>query len=238
MILCGRGHGCGVRPPHGMDARPHAILPRNSSIPMALVTTMMLPASVSYYCDCGCGRGRGAGQRGVRRLGRISFQPLCAGLCGGCGKLAAAGVPLPGALHTAYHCQHAERHAGGIARHGAARGRHTQPSRVDLVLGNYAGAIGTTSVLVIIACALYLWVRRDITVSIPAGFFLSIVCVAFFFPRIGDVGLAWPWQELHMRYQSVKYELPTGTLLFAGVFLVNEPVTRPRVAKAHLPTGY
>ena len=108
---------------------------------------------------------------------------------------------------------------------------------LDLVLGNYAGAIGTTSVLVIIACALYLWVRRDITVSIPAGFFLSIVCVAFFFPRIGDVGLAWPWQELYMRYQSVKYELLTGTLLFAGVFLVNEPVTRPRVAKAHFAYG-
>ena len=127
-----------------------------------------------------------------------------------------------------------------LARHAgldSVRAGQLIQAKLDLVLGNYAGAIGTTSVLVIIACALYLWVRRDITVSIPAGFFLSIVCVAFFFPRIGDVGLAWPWQELYMRYQSVKYELLTGTLLFAGVFLVNEPVTRPRVAKAHFAYG-
>ena len=92
---------------------------------------------------------------------------------------------------------------------------------LDLVLGNYAGAIGTTAVLV----------------SIPAGFFLAVVCVAFFFPRVGNVGFAWPWQELYLRYQSVKYELLTGTLLFAGVFLVNEPVTRPRVTKAHFAYG-
>lgn len=51
------------------------------------------------------------------------------------------------------------------------------------------------------------------------------------------MGFAWPWQELYLRYQSVKYELLTGTLLFAGVFLVNEPVTRPRVTKAHFAYG-
>lgn len=69
------------------------------------------------YCGGSCGRGRGAGKRSVRRLGRIPLQPLGTGLCCGCGKLAAAGISLPGALYTTHHCQHAERHTGGIARH-------------------------------------------------------------------------------------------------------------------------
>lgn len=162
----------------------------NSSIPMALVTTMMLPASVSYYIVVvAVAVGVVLGKECVRRLGRIPLQPLGTGLCCGCGKLAAAGISLPGALYTTHHCQHAERHTGGIARHGAARGRHAQPARAGPCAGKLRGAIGTTAVLVIIACALYLWVRRDITLSIPAGFFLAVVCVAFFFPRVGQCGL-------------------------------------------------
>lgn len=30
----------------------------------------------------------------------------------------------------------------------------------DLILGNYAGPIGATSVLILVACAMYLWMRR------------------------------------------------------------------------------
>lgn len=210
----------------------------NSSIPMALVTTMMLPASVSYYIVIvAVAVGVVLGKEAFGGWGEYPFNPSALGY-------AVVAVswpqqvfryPAPFTQLTIASTQNAtlvESPAMALRVGGTPNLR-----ALDLVLGNYAGAIGTTSVLVIIACALYLWVRRDITVSIPAGFFLSIVCVAFFFPRIGDVGLAWPWQELYMRYQSVKYELLTGTLLFAGVFLVNEPVTRPRVAKAHFAYG-
>lgn len=210
----------------------------NSSIPMALVTTMMLPASVSYYIVVvAVAVGVVLGKEAFGGWGEYPFNPSALGY-------AVVAVswpqqvfryPAPFTQLTIASTQNAtlvESPAMALRAGGTPNLR-----ALDLVLGNYAGAIGTTAVLVIIACALYLWVRRDITLSIPAGFFLAVVCVAFFFPRVGNVGFAWPWQELYLRYQSVKYELLTGTLLFAGVFLVNEPVTRPRVTKAHFAYG-
>ena len=43
--------------------------------------------------------------------------------------------------------------------------------------------------------------------------------------------------SLYVRYQSVKYELLTGALLYASVFLINERVTRPKNRRAHLVYG-
>ncbi len=107
----------------------------------------------------------------------------------------------------------------------------------DLILGNYAGPIGATSVLILVACAMYLWMRRDITLGIPFGFLLSCALVAFFYPRVNTLGLELPWQYLDIRLLSLKYEMLSGALVFAAVFLVNEPVTRPKNTRAHFVYG-
>ena len=107
----------------------------------------------------------------------------------------------------------------------------------DLILGNYAGPIGATSVLILVACAMYLWMRRDITLGIPFGFLLSCALVAFFYPRVNTLGLELPWQYLDIRLLSLKYEMLSGALIFAAVFLVNEPVTRPKNTRAHFVYG-
>ena len=86
----------------------------------------------------------------------------------------------------------------------------------DLILGNYAGPIGATSVLILVACAMYLWMRRDITLGIPFGFLLSCALVAFFYPRVNTLGLELPWQYLDIRLLSLKYEMLSGALFTAG----------------------
>ncbi len=90
---------------------------------------------------------------------------------------------------------------------------------VDMLLGRYAGPLGSTAALVICGCGLFLFFRRTARWEITAGFLLSAAAVAFFFPRA-------PYApEI-----SVAYELLTGSLLFAGVFMMTDPVTSPRMA--------
>ena len=60
------------------------------------------------------------------------------------------------------------------------------------------------------------------------GFLGACALVASSSPRIDNIGLAVPWEHLYVRYQSVKYELLTGAILYASVFLINERVTRPK----------
>ena len=61
--------------------------------------------------------------------------------------------------------------------------------------------------------------------------------MAFFYPRVNTLGLELPWQYLDIRLLSLKYEMLSGALVFAAVFLVNEPVTRPKNTRAHFVYG-
>ena len=99
---------------------------------------------------------------------------------------------------------------------------------VDLVLGNYAGPMGTTVLLVILACALFLIHRRRMGLVAPLCFIFACAFMAFFFPRLGDLAFAAPWEHLLERLDVVKYEICTGGVLFAAVFLINDPVTLPK----------
>ncbi|MEG0896334.1 MAG: RnfABCDGE type electron transport complex subunit D [Ruthenibacterium sp.] len=110
-------------------------------------------------------------------------------------------------------------------------------SLFNLILGNYAGAMGATAALVLVACAMYLWMRKRITLFAPLGFLATCVAIAFFFPRLGGVGLAWPWLHLRLRMTAVMYELLSGALLYAAVFLVSEPVTTPKNEKSRFIYG-
>ena len=101
-------------------------------------------------------------------------------------------------------------------------------STLDLWLGNYAGPMGATAALIIVACALYLLVQKRISLRVPLYFLAASAAVAFFMPRLGGVPMAWPWQFVMERLNAVKFELLSGGTLFAAVFLLCEPVTMPR----------
>lgn len=88
---------------------------------------------------------------------------------------------------------------------------------MNTLLINYSGPIGATAILVILACALYLIVRKTIAWRIVISAWLSLSMVAFLFPRTSADGV-----------HSVAYELVSGIFVFAVVFMASDPVTSPK----------
>lgn len=87
----------------------------------------------------------------------------------------------------------------------------------DMLLGNFPGPMGATNLLVLLSCFIYLVVRKTINPK-PGITFVGVCALfAFLFPRINSG-----------RIESVIYELAGGCLLFAAVFLINDPVTSPK----------
>ncbi len=91
----------------------------------------------------------------------------------------------------------------------------------SMVLGLVPGPMGTTNILVIAACMLYLCVRGTVRLQQPLIFLATAAAWAAVFPRV-------PADPLY----SVFYELTGTPLLFAAVFLFTDPVTTPRRAGA------
>lgn len=89
-------------------------------------------------------------------------------------------------------------------------------SWTDFVIGNVPGPIGATAIVVLLACALYLFTRRTASPLITLSYLAVCALLAAVFPRI-DVAAS----------RSVMLELCSGYLLFAGIFLLSDPVTAP-----------
>jgi len=87
----------------------------------------------------------------------------------------------------------------------------------DVLLGLTPGPVGAASILVVLACLLYLAYRRTVPLIQPVCFLAAAALMAFLFPR-ADIG----------RTYSVAYELMSGSLVFGGVFLLSDPVTSPK----------
>lgn len=87
----------------------------------------------------------------------------------------------------------------------------------EMALGNYPGPMGTTAILVILACAIYLLMRRTIPWQIPICFIGVAALYAFLFPRIPG-----------NRFDSVVFEMLSGSLVFAAVFMATDPSTSPK----------
>ncbi len=104
-----------------------------------------------------------------------------------------------------------------------------------LLLGNYAGPMGITALLVILACALFLWNRKRIQLHVPVVFLLTCAVIVFFAPRLGDVTpFSMPWTHVADRLNMVKYEIGGGGILFAAVFLLTDPVILPKTRAAQV----
>ena len=87
----------------------------------------------------------------------------------------------------------------------------------DLLFGQFPGPLGATAVFVLCACAVFLFVRKATSPSLTLSFLATCTVIAVLFPRVTDG----TW------YQSIILELCSGYLLFAGVFLLTDPVTSP-----------
>ena len=108
---------------------------------------------------------------------------------------------------------------------------------LTLVLGNYAGPMGVTAVLVICACSLYLLAQKRITPTAPLCFLAAAAVVAFCFPRLGSIPASAPWRYVSDRLALLKYEMLSGSMLYTAVFLIGEPVTLPKKEPARAAYG-
>lgn len=86
----------------------------------------------------------------------------------------------------------------------------------DLFIGNCAGSVGEVSALLLIAGALYLFVRRIITWHIPLAYIVTCAVVAYFFPP-----------ETMDAVQYTLAELCTGGLMISAFFMATDYTTSP-----------
>ncbi|MDO4566460.1 MAG: RnfABCDGE type electron transport complex subunit D [Oscillospiraceae bacterium] len=96
----------------------------------------------------------------------------------------------------------------------------------DLLIGSYAGPMGATFCLIIIACFVLLVMRR--TISWQESFFFLLTCgvIAALLPR---AQLGW--------LDSLAYEMCSGAVIFAAVFLVSTPSIVPKAPAAKAVYG-
>ncbi|MBR5540556.1 MAG: RnfABCDGE type electron transport complex subunit D [Clostridia bacterium] len=97
---------------------------------------------------------------------------------------------------------------------------------LSLLSGDFPGPIGSTGVLILLACALYLFARRSSSPLILVPYLIVCAIGAALFPRASITAVT-----------SVSLELCTGLLLFSGVFLLSDPVTAPRFWLARILYG-
>jgi electron transport complex protein RnfD len=96
---------------------------------------------------------------------------------------------------------------------------HAVPSiaPMEILLGNFAGPIGATAFLILLTLAVYLMVRRTASPWVILPYYATCTLLAWLFP-LSDMS----------SLQSLLLQLGSGYILFAGVFLINDPVTTPR----------
>ncbi|NLW79839.1 MAG: RnfABCDGE type electron transport complex subunit D [Ruminococcaceae bacterium] len=98
----------------------------------------------------------------------------------------------------------------------------------SMLLGNYAGPLGATCTVVIIACAIFLVVKKRMSLVAPLCFLATVALLVFIFPRYSEISFQTLPYDIPQRLQTVAYELLGGAMLFAAVFLIPEPGTLPK----------
>lgn len=89
--------------------------------------------------------------------------------------------------------------------------------QLNILLGNFAGPMGATNILVMAACLLFLVIRNVVNWRIPLCYAAAVVLFVLMFPRTHLTG-----------WQAVLYEMAAGSLTFGGIFVLNDPVTAPK----------
>lgn len=91
-----------------------------------------------------------------------------------------------------------------------------QMDPAKMIMGLFPGPMGATNVLVLLACMLYLVLRRTVRIQQPFFMILTVAAIAWLFPRASAVPTA-----------SVFFELTAVPTIFFVTFLFADPVTTP-----------
>lgn len=189
-----------------------------SGIVTGLIVPLMMPASVPYYVPVAAGLfAIAVVKHPFGGTGENLFNPAAGGIAfaAACWPQQLFAYPVPFSTIPL----------------GTAEGVITVPSTAhtlkvgglpsadmgDMLLGLVAGPVGAVSILVLLACLIYLVVRRTVPLLQPLCFLAAVVLMAYLFPRV-DIS----------RTYSVVYEVMSGSLVFGAVFMLSDPVTSPK----------
>lgn len=86
----------------------------------------------------------------------------------------------------------------------------------EILLGNFSGASGAVSILLLAVSALILMFRRDISAGAFIGTISGTALFAYLTPMVSD------------RFDSVRYSLITNMVLFAGIYIVSDLRVAPK----------
>lgn len=97
---------------------------------------------------------------------------------------------------------------------------------IDVLLGKFCGGMGTTCMLVLACCLLYLLSRKSIHGSVVLTTLAVVAVWAFCFPRIEGERVA-----------SLIFEMSSDAFVFGLMFLANEPSTTPKTRSGRMFFG-
>ena len=90
-------------------------------------------------------------------------------------------------------------------------------STTDMLIGNFCGPMGATNIIIIVCCFVFLALRRTVSARITLTYIMTVAVIALILPRVSCTPL-----------ESVAYELGSGYIVFAAVFMLTDPVTAPK----------
>lgn len=182
----------------------------------SLIYALILPAGCSgYVVFIGAAFGMLIGKMIFGGLGSNIFNPAAAGriLVGVC-----FGTEI-GSAYTKVDAYVGATPLGFTKGNLSAIGNY---SLWDLFIGNIPGCMGEVSVLMILIGAIYLFIRRSADLRACLGYLLSFG-VVMLFACIG----AYVKDNQANVMQMWLYQMMSGGVVFAAVFMITDPVTSP-----------
>lgn len=221
-----------LAPIHGPDYHNGEL----SSEAFAVLLTLLMPANVSAYVLAFSVITAVVIKEVFGGAGHYPFNPACVGYVVAAVSWpneifqypAVGRIPITGTGSLVlYESASATLRSGGIPN----------LTTTQLLVGNYAGPLGTGFILILVSLSLFLLLRRRINLSSLLPYLITCGLVVFLFPRTGNVPLSLPWNYLSARLTSLKFEMLSGATIFGGVFLLGEPVTQPKTTASRVTYG-
>ncbi|MEG2083753.1 MAG: RnfABCDGE type electron transport complex subunit D, partial [Oscillospiraceae bacterium] len=198
-----------------------------SSYMLALIFVVMLPASVSYYIVAiGTAVTVLLGKQAFGGYGGYPFHPSAFGFAftAVCFQNEVFKYPKPFS-QIGLGIRSDAAVYDGIST-ALRMGGVPDVERTDLLIGRYHGPMGATFCLIILACLALLIAHGTMTWHIPVSFLATCSIFALAMPRIQTT-----------RIDSLLFELLSGAVIFAAVYIVAAPSISPNRAGAKLLYG-
>ena len=213
-----------LTPLHAKGYQPH----EPSSECIAVLFTLLLPASAPYYVVVAGSIAAVFVKEAFGGEGHYPFHPSAV-------ALAVVGLswpdkvffyPAPGTALPLWDASAAPLSAGMNAT--LSSGGLPTATTLNLVIGNVAGPMGASCILVVLACGLFLLCRGHLKLSVFLPYLAVCVLVPWLLPNLNDLpAYSLPWEFVRQRMYLEKYIILSGAMLFGGIFLAGEPVTQP-----------